>query len=88
MIATGGGCVTKERNYPLLHRNGTIVWIQRDPALLPTDGRPLSQPGKLKKMLEIRGPMYQFFCDITVVNDGLPEEIADRILDILRREEA
>ena len=88
VIATGGGCVTKERNYPLLHRNGTIVWIQRDPALLPTDGRPLSQPGKLRKMLEIRGPMYQSFCDITVVNDGLPEEIADRILDILRREEA
>ena len=88
VIATGGGCVTKERNYPLLHRNGTIVWIQRDPALLPTDGRPLSQPGKLREMLEIRGPMYQSFCDITVVNDGLPEEIADRILDILRREEA
>ena len=88
VIATGGGCVTKERNYPLLHRNGTIVWIQRDPALLPTDGRPLSQSGKLRKMLEIRGPMYQSFCDITVVNDGLPEEIADRILDILRREEA
>ena len=88
VIATGGGCVTKERNYPLLHRNGTIVWIQRDPALLPTDGRPLSQSGKLRKMLEIRGPMYQSFCDITVVNDGLPEEIADRLLELLREEEA
>ena len=29
IIATGGGCVTKDRNYPLLHQNGTILWLQR-----------------------------------------------------------
>ena len=28
IIATGGGCVTKERNYNLLHQNSEIYWIQ------------------------------------------------------------
>ena len=43
VIATGGGCVTRERNYPLLHQNSRIIWLQRCPARLPTEGRPLSQ---------------------------------------------
>ena len=30
VIATGGGCVTQPRNYPLLHQNGHIFWIQRE----------------------------------------------------------
>ena len=30
VIATGGGCVTKQRNYDLLHQNGKIFWIHRD----------------------------------------------------------
>lgn len=74
VIATGGGCVTKERNYPLLHQNGTIVRLTRSLDKLPTDGRPLSQAGKLEKMLEIRDPMYRRFADLTVSNDGRPDE--------------
>ena len=50
IIATGGGCVTKARNYPLLHQNGTLFWIQRDLDILPTDGRPLSQINRLTEM--------------------------------------
>ena len=40
VLATGGGCVCREENYPLLHQNGTILWLQRDLARLPKDGRP------------------------------------------------
>jgi shikimate dehydrogenase len=29
VISTGGGCVTREENYPLLHQNGVIVWLRR-----------------------------------------------------------
>lgn len=80
VIATGGGCVTKERNYPLLHQNGTIVWIQRDAKALPTDGRPLSQQNDPAVLYESRKPMYAAFSDKMVVNDGTCEEAAEKIL--------
>lgn len=70
IIATGGGCVTREENYPLLHRNSKIIWLTRQLNRLPTDGRPLSQSTKLEAMYEVRKPMYQRFADHTVSNDG------------------
>ena len=83
VIATGGGCVTRERNYPLLHQNGVCVWLTRDLAKLPTDGRPLSQKGKLEQMYQIRKPLYERFSDVTVHNDASPEECAAAILELL-----
>ena len=83
VIATGGGCVTKERNYPLLHQNGTIVWIQRDVNALPTDGRPLSQRTDPAILYESRKPMYDAFSDKVVINDGTGEEAAKKILSLL-----
>lgn len=80
VIATGGGCVTKEENYPLLHQNGRIIWLQRDIQNLPTDSRPLSQAGNLGDMYRIRKPMYERFADCTVANNGLPEETVNFIL--------
>ena len=74
IIATGGGCVTKERNYPLLHQNSCIFWLQRDIDVLPTDGRPLSQANKLSDMYAIRKPMYAAFADCTVDNNGSCED--------------
>jgi len=77
VIATGGGCVTRLENYPLLHQNGTICWIQRDIASLPTNGRPLSQTGKLEQMYAVRKPLYERFADYTVSNnDALEDTIA------------
>lgn len=81
VIATGGGCVTREENYPLLHRGGTIVRLLRDTGSLATDGRPLSQRGNLEQMLRIREPMYRRFADITVENSGTPEDTVRKILD-------
>lgn len=80
VIATGGGCVTKEENYLHLHRNGTIIWLQRDLNMLPTEGRPLSQSGKLAEMYEIRKPMYQRFADKTVNNNGSVEETVNFLI--------
>ena len=79
VIATGGGCVTRKENYPLLHQNGTIYWIKRDLAKLPTDGRPLSQTIALEQMYAVRQPMYKRFCDCIVSNEGAPE---DAVLEI------
>ena len=81
VIATGGGCVTREENYPLLHQNGIIYWLKRDLAKLPTDGRPLSQTVALEQMYAVRQPMYNRFCDCVVSNDDSPEEA---VLEILK----
>lgn len=81
VIATGGGCVTREANYPLLHQNGTIIWLKRDLEKLPTDGRPLSQSVALEQMYSVRKPLYERFCDCIVFNDGTP---ADAVAEILK----
>ena len=80
VIATGGGCVTRDRNYPLLHQNGCIIWIRRKLDQLPTDGRPLSQTGKLEQMFAARKPLYEAFADMTAENNGTPQEAAASIL--------
>lgn len=80
VIATGGGCVTRQRNYPVLHQNGYLVWLERDLTLLPTDGRPLSQSTRLSDMYAVRKPLYEAFADIRVENAGSPEDTVNAIL--------
>ena len=83
VIATGGGCVTRERNYPLLHQNGTILWLTRQLHKLPTEGRPLSQPGKLQEMFAQRQSLYRQFADAEISNDGPVEETLEAIRAVL-----
>ena len=83
VIATGGGCVTREENYPLLHQNGAIFCLDRDISCLPTDGRPLSQKGQLEEMYRIRTPLYHRFADHHIDCNHTPEAAAAQILQIL-----
>lgn len=83
IIATGGGCVTKEENYPLLHQNGRIFWLKRELADLPTEGRPLSQSGSLQEMYKVRKPLYERFSDVSVNNDRVPKNAVKAILNAL-----
>ena len=83
VLATGGGCVTREENYPLLHQNSQIFWLQRELHTLPTDGRPLSQAGSLEAMYEVRKPLYARFADHIIDNNGTPEETLGAILTAL-----
>ncbi len=82
VIATGGGCVTREENYAHLHQNGVIFWLKRDIASLPRDGRPLSQNADLLKMYEVRRPLYERFADFSIENRFETEDIAERVLSI------
>ena len=86
VIATGGGCVTRPENYPLLHQNGTIIWLKRDISQLPTNGRPLSQRNDLNEMYQIRQPMYQQFSDLIVDNFADPSHTVQTILKLLEAE--
>ena len=83
VLATGGGCVTQERNYPLLHQNGTIFCLQRDLDQLPVDGRPLSQATRIEEMFRIRKPLYERFADHMIDNNDSPESAANQILRIM-----
>ena len=83
VIATGGGCVTREENYPLLHQNSRIIWLDRCPARLPTEGRPLSQKTHPAQLYEMRKPMYKAFADATVNNNGTKGETVTEILNLL-----
>ena len=81
IIATGGGCVTTEENYESLRQNGTVVWLQRDAAHLPREGRPLSE-GDLRELYARRRPLYERFADFAVSSQADPEETAEAILNI------
>ena len=83
IIATGGGCVTREENYPYLKQNGIIFWIKRDIEKLPTNDRPLSQKNNLSKMYEERKPLYEKFCDYIVENKEEQFETAEKIKEKL-----
>ena len=83
IIATGGGCVTKERNYPLLHQNGCLFWLKRSLDLLPSAGRPLSQTTKLTEMYAVRKPLYEAFADKIMDNNDRLEDTASAILNAL-----
>ena len=82
VIATGGGCVTRAENYPLLHQNGRILWIRRDPGKLPTAGRPLSQKTDPAVLYEQRKPLYAAFADAAVENEGTLGEVLTAILNM------
>ena len=82
IIATGGGCVTKDENYHALHQNGRIYWLHRRLEDLPTDGRPLSQTNTLSDLYAVRMPLYQKFCDAVVDNNTAPEAAVQAILSL------
>ena len=83
ILSTGGGCVTRPENYPLLHQNGRIVWLRRDVSLLPTAGRPLSQARSPEVIYRERRPLYERFADRIVDNDGPVEKTLEQILEVI-----
>ena len=83
VIATGGGVVTRERNYAPLSQNGKIVFIHRDPNKLPTAGRPISQSTPLGELYDKRLPLYKTFADVEIDNNGAVTATVDAILKVL-----
>ena len=68
--------MTRPENYPLLHQNSRIVWVQRDLSLLEKADRPLSMSGDINQIYVERKPLYESFADFFVVNDSTPEACA------------
>lgn len=83
VLATGGGSVTREENYPLLHQNGEIFCLQRALERLPSAGRPVSQTLGAQTIYAQRKPLYARFADAMIDNNGTPEAAAAQILEVL-----
>lgn len=63
IIATGGGAVTRPENYPLLHQNGTILWLKRPPEALDISAKPLFHRPDLEALYEERKALYEAWAD-------------------------
>lgn len=78
VIAAGGGAVLRAENVSLLRQNGRLCLLQRPTALLAREGRPLSRD--LPELYRQRLPLYLAAADFTVMNDGLPQDTAARLV--------
>ncbi len=86
IVATGGGAVLRERNRRAMRARGRVFFLRRDPALLATDGRPLSagkSPAELERMLGKRLECYRAAADVETDNSGTIEQTARAILGSL-----
>ncbi|MBR2720093.1 MAG: shikimate kinase [Lentisphaeria bacterium] len=81
VIATGGGTVIKEENRRLLKQNSTTVFIKRDIANLPKDGRPVSQASSLADLYKVRLPFYLDAADLEAELSETPGESAKIIME-------
>ena len=79
VIATGGGCVTREENYGILHESGRLLWLRRDISLLSREGRPLSLSCDLNMMFAVRKPLYERLADLQIDNNGTIAETVQQI---------
>ena len=87
VLATGGGIVTCEENWPLLHRLGRIVylrtrWATLQARLADPTGRPLADGrdwSEVKSLWEGRLCMYER-ADLAIDTDGMsPSAVAEAI---------
>ena len=84
VIATGGGCVTRPENAPLLRQNGRVVWVKRPLDRLTVSGRPISQQMSAAAIYAQRRDRYAAFAAYTVENDGPLAETLAKLLEVLQ----
>lgn len=82
VIATGGGAVTVPKNHDILRQNSLVVFINRDIAVLPTAGRPLSEQNDLHEMFCKRLPLYRAVCDYEVDGNSEIQTVTDRVAEV------
>ncbi len=66
VLSTGGGVVTRDENYPLLHQNSQIVMLNRKLDELAHKGRPITARDGINKLAEQRMPRYRAWSDYII----------------------
>ncbi len=84
VISMGGGVITREYNYGVLHQNSTVVFLERELSHLSKKGRPLSQSKPIEELYAARIDAYRRFADITVKSTEIPEKTALLVLKLLK----
>ena len=79
VIATGGGAVLWSENRSAMRRTGRVYRLRRRLEDLPTEGRPLSQAGRLEEMERLRDPLYAAAADREIWSVNSPAEAAGEI---------
>ncbi len=84
VVACGGGVVTRPENLVCMRQNGTVVWLRRELALLPSEGRPLSRTLGAEELYRQREPLYRKAAEYFTDNAGTPEQTAEQIIRELK----
>ena len=79
----GGGTPVRKENRRMIRQNSTVVWLKRDTALLPKDGRPVSQANDLASLYEVRKPFYEAVSAYSIDVAENPEDNAKKILEVI-----
>jgi len=85
VIAAGEGVIKREDNRDILRRNSTIVFLDRTPAELLSDGLTLKNLYDLKSVYLERLPLYIEWSDYEVKTRGSVERTAQSVKDLLQR---
>lgn len=80
VIATGGGIVNVPGNRAILAQNCACIQIARNLALLPADGRPVTQKKGVEALYRERKPLYDMWSERTYENRDV-DETARRIAE-------
>lgn len=80
VISCGGGVVTRDENYELLHQNSHIVMLNRPLHELSKKGRPITARDGVEKLAELRMPRYRAWADTIIDSRENAEATALAIL--------
>ncbi len=83
VLSTGGGVVTRDENYPLLHQNSQIVMLNRKLDELAHKGRPITARDGIDKLAEQRMPRYRAWADYIIDSRDCAANTAHALLDTL-----
>ena len=83
VLSTGGGVVTRDENYPLLHQNSQIVMLNRKLDELAHKGRPITARDGIDKLAEQRMPRYRAWADHLIDSRDCAANTAQALLDTL-----
>lgn len=90
VIATGGGAVERFENMQVAKMNATVVYLRRELDRIREtadfSSRPLlaSNPRGLEEIYNRRKALYETYADISVDNNGTPEQTAICIMEAIK----
>ena len=80
VLSTGGGVVTQDANYDLLHQNSIIVMLNRKLSELAKKNRPITARDGVEKLAAERMPRYRTWADIIIDSRDCAEHTAAAII--------